>query len=205
MVTQPPAEDRFLFFGVHRMYPYSMEIVIAARIFLQEKSTFYVEMTYGAEQRKSRVLPHNFRDACVAGQFDLRDTALIFRRADFARNRATDFFKAGKVPEVRKVAALLRLHGLHGAVVALHENASTVRLFLQGHAATISAQPRKLLDEFVFADAFERGEPGDFRIRQTHLPWPTAAGRATLTFEENWHANQLCDYAILIPLCHKSK
>jgi hypothetical protein len=62
-----------------------------------------------------------------------------------------------------------------------------------------------LLDEFVFADALEHGKPGDFRIRQTHLSRPAATGRATLTFEENGHAKQPGDYAILIPLCHNSK
>ena len=133
------------------------------------------------------MLPYNFRDACIAVQFDLSNAPLVFRGADFARDRVTDFFKAGKFPEVRKITALLRLHGLYGAVVALQKNAPTVRLFLQGQTTTIPAQPCELLDEFVFADALERGEPCYFLIRQTHLTRPAATGRATLTFKENWH------------------
>jgi len=41
MVTQPPAEDRFLFFGVHQINPYSFEIVTARPHFLTEKINFY--------------------------------------------------------------------------------------------------------------------------------------------------------------------
>jgi hypothetical protein len=40
----------------------------------------------------------------------------------------------------------------------------------------------------VFAQTLERREPNDFRVRQAHLPRPTAAGGATLTFMENRHA-----------------
>lgn len=43
----------------------------------------------------------------------------------------------------------------------------------------------------MFADALERGEPGDFRTRQTHLPRPAATGRATLTFKKNRHAEKV--------------
>ena len=116
--------------------------------------------------------------------------ALIFLLADLAGDGVADFLKAGKFPKIGKLAALLRLDRLDRAVVAFQENASSVRLFLQGQTATIPAQPRKLLDEFVLVDALERGEPGDFRGRQTHLPRPAATGRATLTFEENGHVNQ---------------
>jgi hypothetical protein len=57
-----------------------------------------------------------------------------------------------------------RLHELHGAVVSLQENAPAIRLFLQGQTAAIPAQPGELLDEFVFDDALEGGEPGDFLV-----------------------------------------
>ncbi len=80
--------------------------------------------------------------------------------------------------------ALLWLHGLHSAVVALQENASAIRLFLQGQTAPVPAQPGEFLDELIFADALERSEPGDFLVCQMHLTRPAAAGRATLAFEE---------------------
>jgi len=58
MVTQPPAEDRFLFFGVHQINPYSFEIVTADPIFLQKKSIFYgVEQASGLLFRASRPKP----------------------------------------------------------------------------------------------------------------------------------------------------
>jgi hypothetical protein len=115
------------------------------------------------------------------------DAPLVFRLGDFARKGFAGLLKAGKIPEIWKVAALLRLDGLHGAVVAVQKNAPAVRFFLQSQPAAIPAQPRELLDEIRFAQAFERGKPGNFRVRQSHLPWPAAAGRATLTFEENRH------------------
>src|ERR1700690_1195862 len=128
----------------------------------------------------------------------VRQALFVFRRADFAGNRVADFLKAGKVPWIWKIAALLRLHGLQGTVDAFQENAPAIRLFLQGESLPVLAQPGETLDELVPADPLECGEPGDFRIRQTHLPRPAAAGRATLAFKKNWHANRLCDYAILI-------
>jgi hypothetical protein len=58
MVTQPPTEDCFLFFGVHQINPYSMEIVTAGPVFLQEKSIFYgVEQASGLLFRASRPKP----------------------------------------------------------------------------------------------------------------------------------------------------
>ena len=44
------------------------------------------------------------------------------------------------------------------------------RFLLQRQAAPILPQAREMLDEIVFADALERGEPRDFFVRQTHLP-----------------------------------
>ena len=67
-----------------------------------------------------------------------------------------DFFKAGKVPEVWKIPALLRLHGLHGAVATFEKNALTIQLVEQGEAKTIRTDPREPLDEIVFAQLLER-------------------------------------------------
>ena len=120
-------------------------------------------------------------------RFDQRDAAFVFGLADFARKGVAGLLEAGEIPEVREIAALLRLHGLNGAIVAFQKNAAAIRLFQQRQPTTIPAQPRELLDELGFAQALERGEPGDFRIRQTHLPRPAATGRATLTFIKNRH------------------
>lgn len=123
----------------------------------------------------------------AAAGLDEFDAAGVFGLGDFAGNGVADFFKAGKVPEVRKLAALLRLHRLHGAVLAFEKNARAVGLFLQRKAATVSTQPGVALDEIGFAQALERREPRDFRTVQQHLSRPATTGRAALAFEENGH------------------
>jgi len=123
----------------------------------------------------------------------LGDAALIFRLADFVREGVTGFLEAGKIPEVWEIAALLRLDGLHGTIITVQKNAAAIRFFLQGQPATIPGQPRVLLDEIGLVHAFERREPRDLLSRQTHLPRPAAAGRATLAFIENRHAGRLAE------------
>ena len=119
---------------------------------------------------------------------DEDDAPLVFRLGDFARKGFAGLLKAGKIPQIRKIAALLRLDGLHGAVIAVQKNATAVLLFLQGQSATIPAQPSELLDEVSLVHALECGEPRGFLIRQAHLTRPAAAGRATLAFVKNRHA-----------------
>ena len=89
---------------------------------------------------------------------------MILRLADFAGNGVTDFFEAGKVPEVREFAALLRFHGLNDAIFAFEKNARAIRPLLKRQTATIRAQFGELLDEIVFGEIFKSGEPGDFRV-----------------------------------------
>jgi len=112
---------------------------------------------------------------------------VIFCRADFEGDGMAGFFKAGEIPQVRKLPALLRLHGLHGAILAFKKNALAVWFFQQRQTSVIMAQAGEPLDEIVLAQALERREPRDFLIGQAHLPRPAAAGRAALAFEENWH------------------
>ncbi len=121
----------------------------------------------------------------------LDEEATVFQLRDAARDGAAVFFRTGKIPKVREVAALLRFHGLHRAFLAIEEKALAVGLFLQGKPTSVLAQPGKLLDEVVFAQDFERGDLGDFRLRQSHLPWPAAAGRAALAFVKNRHPEML--------------
>ena len=103
------------------------------------------------------------------------------------RNCVTDFFKSGEVPEVGKIAALLRLDRLHGAIVALEKYTGAIRLVLQHEPLSIGSQLEKSLDEFELGDALERHEPGDLFLSQPHLSRPPAAGGATLAFIENRH------------------
>src|SRR5882724_166202 len=129
-----------------------------------------------------------------SGQFDLGDESRKFFVADKTRNGAAGFLEAGKIPEIRKIPALLRLDRLHGAIFAVEENALAIWFFLQGKSATVPAQPRELLNKFIFTDVFEFGETGDFFVRQTHLSRPTATGRAALTFIKNWHLKMVSDF-----------
>ena len=88
--------------------------------------------------------------AFVPFRFDQCNAALEFLVADEARDGVAGFLEAGKIPEVRKIPALLRLDGLHGAVVAFQKNAAAIRFFLQGQSAAIPGQPREPLDEVGF-------------------------------------------------------
>jgi hypothetical protein len=123
----------------------------------------------------------------VSLQFYQGHSPLKFRLADFPWNRLADFFEAGEIPEIGKLATLLRLHRLDGAILTFEENAFSVRFFQQRQTAPVRAQPRELFDEITLVHAFERRQPHDFRIIQTHLPRPAAAGRAALTFQKNGH------------------
>lgn len=121
----------------------------------------------------------------ASGRF--RDQAFEFFIADLTRNGVADFFESREIPQVWKVAALLRLHGLNRAVFAIEKDTFAVGLILQRQSLTIMAQLQKLLNKIELAHLLERGEPGNFLLGQTHLTRPAATGRATLTFIKNRH------------------
>ncbi|HTY88554.1 MAG TPA: hypothetical protein VMB80_13890 [Candidatus Acidoferrum sp.] len=133
----------------------------------------------------------------VSIQLYARDAALIFVLGNFAREGMADFFEAGEIPQVRKLAALPRFDGLNGAVVAFQKNAGAVGFLLEGQSQPVLAQPGELLNEIVLADPLELCQSGDFRVRQAHLPRPAAAGGATSTFQKNRHEMKLTKREIL--------
>jgi len=94
---------------------------------------------------------------------------------------------AGDVPEIRKIAALLGLRRLDGAIVAVEEDAFVVGLFDERQPAAVPRKAGELLDEIRLAEFFEGGNPGDFFRGQPHLSRPSATGRATLAFEKDRH------------------
>ena len=98
-----------------------------------------------------------------------------------------DLLKTGEIPEIREIPALLRLDRLDRAIVSRQKYAAAVWLLLQGQALAIMTQPGETLDEIIFTQTMEGGKPRDFRVRQTHLPWPAAAGGTSLAFEKNRH------------------
>ena len=67
--------------------------------------------------------------------------------ADFPRQRAADLLEAGKVPAIGKIAALLRLDGLHPAIAAGEEDARAARRVLQRQAAAVGTQAGVAFDE----------------------------------------------------------
>ena len=101
----------------------------------------------------------------------------------------TDFLEAGKVPEVRKIAALLRLYGLDGTIVADEELTFAVGLFEQRKPFAIRPHARVTSDELCFAQIEMCGDARNLRVGQSHLTRPPATGRATLALVENWHVN----------------
>jgi hypothetical protein len=104
------------------------------------------------------------------------------------RDGVVGLLEAGEIPKVRKIAALLRLHGLHGAIAIFEKNTTAIRLFLQHQPRPVMTQAREALDEFILAQVLGCGEPGDFFIRQAHLSRPATAGGATLIFKKDRHA-----------------
>ena len=90
---------------------------------------------------------------------------LIFPFANNFRDGFADFFEAGKIPEIWKIAALPRLHGLNRTIVAFEENAFTVGFVLEGESAPVGGQSGELLNEIEFAQIFERGEARDLCLR----------------------------------------
>ncbi len=97
-----------------------------------------------------------FRLARGAGGF--RHQAPEFLLADLPGDRVANLFKAGKVPEIRKIAALFRLHRLNRTVVAFEKNTFATGLVLQGKSLAIMPQVKKRLDKLDFAQTFEGGK-----------------------------------------------
>ena len=118
------------------------------------------------------------------------DAPDIFRFIDIVGKSATDLVGAGKIPQVGEITALLRLHRLDGAIIAVQENAFMIVFLEQGQAAAVPGQARELPDEIVGSHVFERCDAGDFVRRQPHLPRPATTGGATLAFEEDGHAGE---------------
>lgn len=112
--------------------------------------------------------------------------SVFFRAYNFGDGVA-DLFEAWEIPEIGKIAALLGLHGLDGAIVAGEKNAFAVRLVLERESLSIGAQAGEFLDEIEFGDALELREQGDFGVGQADLTGPSAAGGATLAFVKNRH------------------
>lgn len=120
-----------------------------------------------------------------------RNQSSIFLIPDPPRNRTTNLFESREVPQVRKIAALLRLHRLDRTIVAVEKNAFAARLLLQRQTGAVRSQPRELLDELELAHPPERRQPRDFRVAQPHLSRPPATGGAALAFVEDRHAPRL--------------
>jgi hypothetical protein len=96
-------------------------------------------------------------------------------------------FETLKIPQVRKIPALLRLHWLNRAIVAFEKNTFIICFLLQCQSASIPAQSRVLLNELMLAHSFERRQPRDFSLRKSDLSRPPATRCASLTFVENRH------------------
>ena len=119
------------------------------------------------------------------------DEAAPFIRTDKPRDRVAGLFEAGEIPQVWEVAALLRLHGLHGASVAFEEDALAVGPDFEREAAAVGAQTGVVLDEFRDAQTEVIRQAGDFRFGDTHLAGPPATRRAALAFVKDGHGGKL--------------
>lgn len=129
----------------------------------------------------------------MSSRFDVRDPPREFGFTDFLRDGAAQLLEAGEVPEIGKLATLLRFHRLHCAIVALEKDAGAVGSFLERQPAAICPKRSELLNEVVLAHPLEGCESRDLVVVQEHLTRPSAAGRATLTFQKNGHAGIMPD------------
>ena len=91
-----------------------------------------------------------------AGGFGNKSNNLF--AADFTPQGAAGLFSAWEAPETREIPALLRLHRLYGAGVALQEDTFALGFLLKCEAATVGAQASVSLDEVELGELEERCE-----------------------------------------------
>ena len=104
------------------------------------------------------------------------------------------FLRSGKVPQIRKIPALLWFDGLNSTILPFQKDTFTIGLIHECQSTSILGEAGKFMNEGHLGEMFEGGQPGNFGLGQTHLAWPAAAGGATLTFQKDWHGwslNQL--------------
>jgi hypothetical protein len=121
----------------------------------------------------------------ATGRFQNR--RLILLQTHVHRLRAAKLFESRKIPEVWKVAALLRFDGVDAAIAIGQEDAGAIVLIGESQAGPLLIQARECLDELVFGKPKELRHSSDFSFREAHLPGPAAARSAAVAFEENRH------------------
>jgi len=153
---------------------------------LQNAPRVYSEC--GVEDRpsphKAVVLPNS---AIFPDKPNPAHSLFVFSFADLTGDGVADFFETGEVPKIGEFPAFPGLHGLHAAFALRQKDAGAVRLILQSQTLAIVPQTRELLDEIEFGQTQMGRQPGDLRVRQSHLPGPATAGSASLTFQESRH------------------
>jgi hypothetical protein len=83
----------------------------------------------------------------------------------------TDLLEAGEVPQAGKVATLLRLHGLNGAIIADEEFAFAIGLLQKRKPLAIRTKPRVPFNELRLTQTKMRGDAGNLGICQADLTW----------------------------------
>ncbi len=84
--------------------------------------------------------------------------------ADLTPHGAAKTFRAGEVPKIRKIAALLGFDRLHKTSPTFEKDAFAIGFLLQGQSAAVGTQTRVALDEVELAELQERCEARDFGI-----------------------------------------
>ena len=91
-----------------------------------------------------------------------------------------DVTPAGEVPCIRKPTALVRLHGLYGAISAIQKNTRFIGLVDESESIAAGTQARVTLNELVFRESQKFGYGGNVGFREFNKPRPAATVRATL-------------------------
>src|ERR1043166_1107953 len=132
-----------------------------------------------------------FSEWFVASQLHLFRSRVRLPRLNFPWRCAADFLEAREVPAIGEVAALLRLHGLNGAVAAFEENTFAIWFLLQGKTMPVGTQASVSLDEIEFAHAEKCREARNLRVAQTPLSRPAAALGAAHALVMNRHGETI--------------
>jgi hypothetical protein len=94
-------------------------------------------------------------------------------------------------PAIRKFFALLRLHGLDLARIAIKKNARVIFARLERKSTAVFAKARVSLDELLITHSQKSRERRHFRVGKPHLTRPAATCRAALALEVDFHAGSI--------------
>jgi hypothetical protein len=102
------------------------------------------------------------------------------------RDSFAHFPPAREVPLIWEIPALLGLHGVDHAVIALKEDAGVVRSINDGKTPPVGSQPSVALKEKLVRHPEKSGDFPNLSLRNFHVSRPPAAVCASLALVEDF-------------------